>query len=25
VVEICADNGAMVEFGQTLMVIEPLP
>jgi acetyl-CoA carboxylase biotin carboxyl carrier protein len=25
VVEICADNGVMVEFGQTLMVIEPLP
>ncbi|MGH7314502.1 MAG: acetyl-CoA carboxylase biotin carboxyl carrier protein [Candidatus Rokuibacteriota bacterium] len=25
VIEICADNGAMVEFGQTLMVIEPLP
>jgi acetyl-CoA carboxylase biotin carboxyl carrier protein len=25
VVEICVDNGAMVEFGQTLMVIEPLP
>jgi len=25
VVEICADNGAMVEFGQTLLVIEPLP
>ncbi|MBI4591517.1 MAG: acetyl-CoA carboxylase biotin carboxyl carrier protein [Candidatus Rokubacteria bacterium] len=25
VVEICAENGAMVEFGQTLMVIEPLP
>ena len=25
VLEICADNGAMVEFGQTLMVIEPLP
>ncbi len=25
VVEICADNGALVEFGQTLIVIEPLP
>jgi len=25
VVEICAENSAMVEFGQTLMVIEPLP
>jgi len=25
VVEICAENGAMVEFGQTLMIIEPLP
>lgn len=25
VVEICAENGALVEFGQTLMVIEPLP
>jgi len=24
VVEICAENGKMVEFGQTLMVIEPL-
>jgi len=25
VVEICAENGALVEFGQTLMVIEPVP
>jgi acetyl-CoA carboxylase biotin carboxyl carrier protein len=25
VAEICVDNGAMVEFGQTLMVIEPRP
>lgn len=25
VVEICAENGAMVEFGQTLMMIESLP
>lgn len=25
VVEICAENGALVEFGQMLMVIEPLP
>ncbi len=24
VVDICAENGALVEFGQTLMVIEPL-
>jgi len=24
VIEICAENGALVEFGQTLMVIEPL-
>ena len=24
VAEICAENGALVEFGQTLMVIEPL-
>jgi acetyl-CoA carboxylase biotin carboxyl carrier protein len=25
VVEICADNGTLVEFGQTLVVIEPAP
>ncbi|MBI2460762.1 MAG: acetyl-CoA carboxylase biotin carboxyl carrier protein [Candidatus Rokubacteria bacterium] len=25
VAEICAENGALVEFGQSLMVIEPLP
>jgi acetyl-CoA carboxylase biotin carboxyl carrier protein len=25
VIEICVDNGAMVEFGQPLMVIEPSP
>lgn len=25
VVEICVENGALVEFGQTLMVIEPVP
>lgn len=25
VVEICAENAALVEFGQVLMVIEPLP
>jgi len=25
VAELCVDNGGMVEFGQALMVIEPLP
>ena len=25
VVEICAENGTLVEYGQTLMVIEPFP
>lgn len=25
VIEVCVDDGVMVEFGQTLMVIEPLP
>ena len=25
VVEICAENGTLVEYGQTLMAIEPLP
>lgn len=25
VAEICPENGALVEFGQTLMVIEPIP
>jgi acetyl-CoA carboxylase biotin carboxyl carrier protein len=25
VIEICVDNGVLVQFGQTLMVIEPLP
>ena len=25
VARICADNGALVEFGQTLVLIEPLP
>lgn len=25
IVEVCAEDGVLVEFGQTLMVIEPLP